>query len=625
MEKRIEVENPPFWQSLRLDWKWILAGSIFCFFYASALFSGWHAGLKAGFIPNLNYPYVYGADSIFMSWEIQRVLEGWIFDNSRSGYPFGSIFFDYPQADNGNLVILKLFSLVTGTFYGALNLYLLTSFVVVFAVSFLVFRALSFRAFYAFSAAILFSFAPFHMWRLLGHIYYTWYFVVPIYCLLGWKIFFNAPLVWPLNNLKKISILLATLIVLSSFGVYYAFFGVITFIVSGIAAAISQNKLQGFYASLFLTAMLAFGVGLNLLPTAIYKFNNGPNREAGYRLLKETETYSLKIAPLFLPIWNHRVDKIKSIFWRYTNNFDVTEATFSSSLGLIGSLGLIILILCIFKAALGKQIDIRLRYLSFLILAYLLIASVGGFNVFFALYISKLIRGWNRISIFISFATLTTVFFLLQENKTLEFFHKNNKLIFNSFVALLLIFGLLDQTPLTLAPQTYAAKEAFKEDRIFISRLESSLPPGSAIYQLPYMGFPEYGPYKNLADYDLLRGFVNSKTLKWSHAGIKGREGDLFYRKLFEEPLVKQLDVIKRLGFSGIYIDRRGFSDNANDLIKQLNQLLGYQPSLESQNKQIVFYPIKPFNKLVSEALKPSEIMRQARYFTSNDKPLAKA
>ncbi len=56
---------------------------------------------------------------------------------------------------------------------------------------------------------------------------------------------------------------------------------------------------------------------------------------------------------------------------------------------------------------------------------------------------------------------------------------------------------------------------------------------------------------------------------------MKGRDGDMYYRSLANEPIEKQLEVIKRLGFNGIYIDRRGYADNANELITNLTTLLG--------------------------------------------------
>ena len=42
---------------------------------------------------------------------IRRISEGWVFDNYRQGYPFGSNILDYPLPDVGSHVILKIFAL----------------------------------------------------------------------------------------------------------------------------------------------------------------------------------------------------------------------------------------------------------------------------------------------------------------------------------------------------------------------------------------------------------------------------------------------------------------------------------------------------------------------------------
>jgi phosphoglycerol transferase len=43
------------------------------------------------------------------------------------------------------------------------------------------------------------------------------------------------------------------------------------------------------------------------------------------------------------------------------------------------------------------------------------------------------------------------------------------------------------------------------------------------------------------------------------HSGaMMGREADRFYRELSSNPMADQIRAIKKLGFAGIYIDRRG-------------------------------------------------------------------
>ncbi|NSL17169.1 sugar translocase [Tatlockia micdadei] len=594
---------------LRLNWKLLLAGSIFCFLFASILFSGWPSGL----IPNLKYPYIYGGDINFTSWEIKRVIEGWLFENPHSGYPFGSNFLDYPHSDNGNLIILKALGTLTGTYYGALNLYILLGFPLAFIFSFLALKSFALRTAYAFVGGMLFAFAPFHFLR-LGHVFYTWYFVVPIYFFYGWKIFLGDFSIWPLNTPKKILTVMLPLIILSSFGVYYASFGILLFIVAGVAASFRNQKSQGLFSAVALSSLVALGVTLNVLPTLVYKHTHSKNFEAAFRLPEETERYSLKIVHLFFPSSLHRIRRLGNYINLYGTHFGMNEAAATSALGFFASIGFLILLFSLFYASLGKQIDIRLRLLAILVLTFLLVATVGSFNVLFALFVSPLIRAWNRISIFISFAAFIGFFVMLQHNKKVESLFAKNAWMGSLIPLSILFIGLFDQTPKTLQPLTQSSQQQFVMERNFIKKIEATLPPGSSIYQLPYVRFPEYGQYLNLPDYELLGGYLNSKTLRWSTGSIRGREGDLFYRSLAQEPIEKQLEIIRSLGFSGIYIDRRGFEDNANSLIEKLTKLLGAKPFLVREDNQVFFYQIMPVIRWEPKSLTAAEIINYANH-----------
>src|SRR5205085_2127797 len=82
--------------------------------------------------------------------------------------------------------------------------------------------------------------------------------------------------------------------------------------------------------------------------------------------------------------------------------------------------------------------------------------------------------------------------------------------------------GVYDQTPRNF-PQGYPAwRLDFAEDEEFARRMEASVPPGSMIYQLPYMPFPEVGPVNGITNYDLFRPYLHTRTLRWSYGAMKG-------------------------------------------------------------------------------------------------------
>ena len=73
---------------------------------------------------------------------------------------------------------------------------------------------------------------------------------------------------------------------------------------------------------------------------------------------------------------------------------------------------------------------------------------------------------------------------------------------------------------------------------------------------------------------------------------MKGREGDTFYRALSKESIANQLATITKMGFSGIYLDKRGFSDQGESVNSELTQLIG-PPLVSSDDGQLLFYKIR--------------------------------
>jgi len=598
--------NKVFWS----EWRWWLSGGVISFVLASILLTSWPAGL----IPNISYPYTYKGDGLSYSWLTLRAMEGWIFENPRSGFPFGSNFLDYPSSDSGNILILKILGLITRKYYSAINIFILLSFSVNFTASYFTLRAFGLISALSFAASLLFSFLPFHFLR-LNHLFYHWYFIVPI-------IFFQCYYFYEYkksnsngsSRWRKIVLLFATSIIIASFGVYYALFGLIALSACALTISIKKGNFRSSRGAVIAILLIAIGVFLNLLPSISHKFTNGNNPEVAVRAPYEAETYGLKLMQLILPRSGHRDSHLASFTQFYNQTYPLINENSSSALGLIGSIGFACLLFILLAALSGKLADSRLLLLSMLVLVFFLFGTIGGFGSLFSATVSSSIRGWNRISVFIAFGSIAAFFIGLQILICNLFSRKRANIILIGCAVIFGGIGLYDQTVPACLACNGQNKSAFENDRSFISEIEKCLPKGSAVYQLPYMPFPESGPLNRLDTYGLSIGFLHSKELHWNYAGMKGREGDLFYRALAQEPIEKQLEVITRMGFSGIYIDRRGFEDNADLLIDRLSVLLGYGPLLKRADGQIVFFRIPSTAKPNLFGLSNFEIMRKAGF-----------
>jgi phosphoglycerol transferase len=555
----------------KTEWRIWLTLAVVSFLGASLLMSGWPKGLS----PELITPFSYSGDGMAYLWNVQRVIEGaWYFENERSGFPFGSNHLDYPTSDTGSYLALKLLGLAFHTAIAALNLYYLLGFSFCAVAGYLVSRSLGITRHFSIVVALIYAFTSFHFGR-LGHLFFTWYFVAPLFFYVGFRLFSKQLIfVDDVHGLATKFANAVALLFLASFGVYYALFGCVVMVLCTAMAATLHRSWRHLCEGLLALGFIVLGVLINVLPSLIHIFRNGENREGVNRLAAESELYALKITQLLLPRGDHRLDAFFEFASRYSSSFPLVTENISASLGVLGSLGFLLLVGIVLIAPFfyyktdglasdNKTFSIQLRFqvLAALSLGLVLMATLGGFSSLFAMIVSSSIRAWNRVSIFIAF--LSVVAFLMAMDLLISKYAKTTFLKIAGIViaGTILVLGILDQTVKPCHSCQLANTELVKNDKAFIQAIEKTLPKNSAIYQLPYMAYSDNGPVNNLGSYDQARGHLHSAHLKWSFGGMRGREGDWFYRKLALLPLNEQVTIVSAMGFAGIYIDRRGYLD----------------------------------------------------------------
>jgi len=62
-----------------------------------------------------------------------------------------------------------------------------------------------------------------------------------------------------------------------------------------------------------------------------------------------------------------------------------------------------------------------------------------------------------------------------------------------------------------------------QNDVDFCTSMEKSLAPHAMVFQLPVMRFPEGGPVHAATEYEMLRPFFFTKTLRFSFGSNQGR------------------------------------------------------------------------------------------------------
>jgi phosphoglycerol transferase len=349
----------------------------------------------------------------------------------------------------------------------------------------------------------------------------------------------------------------------------------------------------------------------NLSPNIIYQYTHGKT-ETAQRAPVEAELYGLKLAQLVLPLTGHRIGSWRRIKDEY-NRAPLVNENDDSALGLIGSIGFLTLLgLLVYSAFdLGRREDKStlnlLAHLSILNLSALLLGTIGGFGAIFNLLVSPQIRGYNRISVYIAFFSFFAVALTLERARHRFFQSRGLRLALPLLIIILTILGLLDQSSSRLVPDYAGVKHVFEIDADFVQRIESSVPAGAMIFQLPVKRFPETIPIERVYDYDLFKGYIHSKQLRWSYGAMRGRLGDFWQAWVVTHPIPELVEIIALANFDGIYIDRFGYADNAAKLESELAGLTESGP-LVSKDQRLSFFDLVTYRKKLAAQYSTQEL-----------------
>jgi phosphoglycerol transferase len=571
----------------------------------SALMVGGLTVGGAGF--NIYAPLNYSGDSIFYLMTTQRLGEGTGYlINSRQGFPFGSQLFDFVGSDWGNMLVLSGLYKASGSEAWANNVYFLIGFPLSALAAFWCLRRLGISNPTSATFSLLFAITPFHFLR-FSHLYFTWYFVIPLYCWFAFELFYSTDKLtarWPLKA--------AALMGLAAFGVYYAWFGCLVLTMGAVLGWLRHRTAKPILAGVVAVAFVGAGVGANLLPNMYLMRQLEKNTEIGHRLPFESELYGLKIIQLALPRPGHRLDELAAITANYGQTFPNVNENMTSALGFVGVVGFFLVLAgaIVYTPRIQEQRRSQLFMLGATTILLLLMATTGGFSALFSLLVTPLIRGWNRVSIFIAFLSLAGLAVAIECVRH-RFAPTGRASVLAALgLAGIAAFGIWDQTAPGDRVAVQAARAEFRRDEVFFRKVEASLPEGSAIYQVPFMRFPEAEPKSGLGSYDLGKGFLHSQSLKWSYGIAAGRHGSDFLEDLSAQPISIQLEAARFLGFSGFLVDRRGYADRGKAVEAEAvsGRLAGTAP-IEDEGKNLAFYSLQS----LPEASSPDQLSPETK------------
>lgn len=551
---------------------------------------------------SLSISFGYEGDGLLNSAIIQTVIEkNSYLQTERLGAPFGQTLYDFPMSDGLNYLFIWLLGALSQSWVFALNGFFLLTYPLVALSAYFAFRKIGVSEIVSAVFSILYAFLPYHLMRGVGHLLLAAYYMVPLLCWVIWDI---AGGVWSFEGerfrTRRFWTFAAVCFLGSSTGVYYAFFAALALCFFSVVTWINTRHFRNFLASFALLAVLGTGTLINLLPIIVHSFQYRTSIST-HRLIGESEIYGLKLAQLILPRTGHNFPPFALVKDYYNRSIQQVTENDMATLGVLGAIGLLVSLGAVFVRVRGRNRELVLlgKINGFLIL----VATIGGFAVFIGFALTTEIRAYNRVSVFVAFFSLLAGGLLLS-----RWFESLKLTRWGPFLAwvvsiVLLAFGIYDQVPLNYNVSGYAAKMAV--DRDFFSRVERTAGPNTNVYQLPYVRFPESPPMFHMADYEHLRGYLNTKTLRWSYGAFKGSEGDRMIGYLGKEAGTAQFTTdLVLAGYQGVTVNRDAYPDAAKELESQLGAWSGVQP-LESSDGRLSYFSLKELkSKLARDANK---------------------
>jgi len=516
--------------------------------------------------------------------------------NRMVGAPDFSFLIDVPFLDTLFVLEILILNYFTGNFIIATYaVYILSFGLASVCMSFLL-DHLKVKKGIIFIISILFSAAPFHFYRGMGHITLSNYFTIPLGIYLSLVILENNDsIVEKHGNKRKICIKSVSVLFLAAVvgmgQLYFSFFIVIVMMIAFLMNLLKSKNYKLFMNQGVILYVTCFFALAGLMPKIIYGYVYGQNKAAGIRVPMEAELYGLKIIELLLPVSYTRIPMLAKMNAEYASSGVSVTENIMSPLGIVASIGFFILagwMLHSFVTHKQNKYSQIFDFFSLSILTMVLFCTVGGFGTIFNFLVTPQIRAYNRASILIMCLSLAGVALLLNETGT--------GMLYRMLCVIVLTVGICDQVliyPLDWQASTAALQDDYQK---FFKEVEACLEDHAMVYQLPYTHFPESGPVNQMLDYTHLIGYLFTDTIRWSYGGVVGRNeraGELY---IDDGKSIDFINGIRSAGFSGIYIDTYAYEDSGKEIL-DFYASFGFE-KVVSGDRRFYFYKLQDRTKL---------------------------
>ncbi|MBI2513733.1 MAG: hypothetical protein HYV96_17335 [Opitutae bacterium] len=288
----------------------------------------------------------------------------------------------------------------------------------------------------------------------------------------------------------------------------------------------------------------------------------GADSAALARDLSDFSRYALRPLEWIVPPGDHRVGALAAIGRTYQASRGAGEF-FYNYLGLLGAAGLFWAV----AASARRAARFPLRQSVLLGLLWLLLFGLPhGLNSWLGALGLDVFRASTRIGVF---AAVWIGFFLAARAARVT--HAWPRAASIALALGTAVFLVWEQTPnlAARAPREANARRA-RAYRDLGAEIERTLPAGAKVFQLPAAPFPEAGRIVAMPDYEHLLPMLATRTLRFSFGHLRTSPAHRWENHVARLPAEQLVAALQEAGFALLWIDRRGFADEAVALVVRL-------------------------------------------------------
>lgn len=526
---------------------------------------------------------------------------------SRLGAPDGANWNDWPLLEELQIIFFAVLAKVFGLF-GGLNVGMLLGHWLAAATFYAVARYLGCLRPWAFVGGLAYGLAPFLFAQSPHHITTEYVWHVPLFILVWQWVSTDGGLPW---GSRRFWAAIGIAVIAGLQSPYFTNVLCQLTLLGGAALAWKKRSFAALKPALAVIGAAAVAFAAMNLDTWTYRMANGVNPGAVVREYKWLEIYGLKLVDLVVPPVTHHSAGFATFAAAHRTGAPLLDE--GSYLGLVGIAALALLTVVSARDVVDKgSVPAAAWQALWVVLAF----TTGGLNAILGAFGFTLFRTGCRYSVVILAIALMHAARSLsarQRGASGATGSETTQIGVLTAVAGLTLLILWDQVPRgpTTEQATLIARQV-EADRAFVADVESLLPAGAMVFQLPVMDFPE-SPVPGVPSYDHFRPYLHGDRLRYSFGSMKGRPREEWQKaiqaKMFEGAAVDQqaqkirfnianlnaaIDELQKRGFAAVYVNRNGFPDRGKGLFEALGELGFDAPPIESQLGDLACIQLAP-------------------------------